>query len=126
MANTINLTNYNRLNIVTQTALTLDEVAGINSLQVGNSAAFAGGGPVIIGNLGSSTAEMQTATNPSSSTAVPLSANTSLPHNFNDFVTLLFGNQLRVYRANDVYGNGTQPPDANFSLIATINITANN
>ncbi|HVB24123.1 MAG TPA: hypothetical protein VNG51_19450 [Ktedonobacteraceae bacterium] len=126
MANSISLTNYNRPNLVGQpTALTQDLAAGVNSLPVGNSASFSGGGYVIIGSLGSSVSEMQTATSPVSSTAIPLSATTSLPHNFNDLVTLLFGNQIRVYRANDVSGNGTQPPDADFSLITTINITPN-
>lgn len=126
MANSFGLSNYNRNNIVAQTALTADIAAGVSSLPVGNSSSFNGGGYVLIGNVGDSSAEMQTASNPVSSTAIPISATTALPHNFNDRITLLFGNQLKVYRANDVSGNGTQPPDTNFSLIATINIAANN
>lgn len=127
MAQTLSLPNFELRNRIAQASLTQDIATGINSLPVGNSAGFTTGGPTIIGNLGSNTTELQTANSPTSSTAIPLSASTALPHNFNDFVTLLFGDQIRVYRADDTNGNGTQPPDANFSLLpgGTVNITAN-
>jgi hypothetical protein len=37
----------------------------------------------------------------------------------------MFGNQLNIYRANDEYGNGTQPTDDKFAKIDTISIAAN-
>lgn len=128
MSNTINLANFSRLNILAQTQLTADIAAGVSSLPVGNSASFptGSGNFIILGNLGSSTSEKLTVTTGGDSTHIATSATTALAHNFNDFVTLLFGDQINVYHASDVSGNGTQPPDANFTKLATINITPNN
>lgn len=125
MANNINISNFDRPNILAQAQLTQDTAAGVNSLPVGNSASFAAGGYVLIGNVGSSTAELKTSNATASGTAIPLASTTALAHSFNDFVTLLFGNQINVYRADDEYGNGTQPTDDKFAKIATINITPN-
>ena len=127
MANSLSFTNFNRKNILAQTKLTADIAAGVSALPVGNSAAFTttSGSYLLVGNVGSPLAELQSATTGGTNTSIAITSTTTVAHNFSDFVSLLFGNQIRVYRANDVYGNGTQPPDANFSLIATINITAN-
>lgn len=122
---TIQINNYDLPNVLASTQFSSDlTTTGVVSLPVNNSSGFTSG-YVILGGLGSSTAEMQTAIAAPGSTSITLSSGTLLLHNFNDPVTLLFGNQINVYRANDVSGNGTQPPDTDFAKIGTVTITAN-
>ena len=124
MSQIITLDNFSNLlatNVVGRTILTADIAASVNSLPVENSADFTAG-PVLVGQPAGESTELVTATTPSTVTAVPLSANTKLAHNFNDVVLMLYGDKIRLYSAADVYANGTQPPDANFTLLATIAI----
>lgn len=127
MANSLSVSNFDRPNILAQTQLTKDIAAGVTSLPVGNSSSFTttSGSYVLIGTAGSPTAELGEATTGGTSTSITVTATTTLAHSFNDFVSLLYGNQLNIYRADDVSGNGTQPPDTDFAKIDTINITAN-
>src|SRR5579883_3483648 len=98
MAQSLNLTNYGNLNIVAQTTITADTAANASSAPVANSKDFDNGGPVLVGNIGAETAELLTASIPLSATVVPFSTNTTLPHNAGEAVTLLFGDQIKVYR----------------------------
>jgi len=125
MSQTIDIDNFDSNNIVAQTQLSSDLTStSVTTLPVNNSSGMSSG-YIIIGALGSSTSEMLIASAAPTSTSITTSSGTLLQHNFNDPVTLLFGNQINVYRANDVAGNGTQPPDANFNKISTVTITAN-
>ena len=115
-----NFSNNNRLSNA-NTVLTADIIAGVASLPVANSNNFSSGGYVLIGAPGSGNPEMLLATAPSGATTIPLSSNTTLQHNNNDPVRLLFGNQVQVYSAPDsasaLPGTGVQPPDTAFSPI---------
>ena len=121
MSQTLNLSNFSSSNVLARTKLTSDIAAGISSVGVQNTQGFAAG-PITIGNPGQQTTELITALAPTSATAIPVSGTTKLGHNFSDDVLLLFGDSIRIYRANDQYGTGQQPDDSQFSQIATVAI----
>jgi hypothetical protein len=121
MSQTLTLENFNSLNIVTRTVFTNDIAAGVTSLPVENSNGFVVG-TLLLGQPGNEAQEIVTATSPANATAVPLSIATKEAHNFNEPLYMLFGERIRVYRANDQYGTGKQPDDSQFSLLATIPI----
>lgn len=123
MAQTVYFNNFDSDNILVRTLLTADIAAGVNSLPVSNTNDFAAGA-VLIGDPGSGNSELATANAIAVANAIPLSAITKLGHNFNEPVLMLYGSQIKVYSAADVSGNGTQPPDANFALLATLSIDA--
>lgn len=118
MSQTLKLNNFNSNNLLNRTTLTQDEAAAVSSLNVVNSADFVAG-PVLIGAPGGQSTEMATATAPGLSSQIPLSTATTLQHNNNEPVFVLFGNQLKVYSATDQYGTGQQPDDDNFALVGT-------
>ena len=116
MAQTLNLNPFGSINTLGNTLLTNDTTAGVSSIPVANSNNFTAG-YILLGAPGGDSTEMVTCTDPSSSTAIQISGTTTLPHNSNDSVIQLFGNQIKVYSAPDIYGNGTQPPDTDFNLV---------
>ena len=126
MSQNLDIPNFPNNNVTARTVITSDIAAGVSSLPVENSQNFAAG-PVLIGAPGSSNPELLTATTPASAQTIPLSSVTKLPHDNFDPIILLFGNQIKVYSAADVYGNGTQPPDTNFTLVSgsPVNINGN-
>lgn len=115
MAQTVNVKNFGSLNKLAQTVLSQDIAAAVTILPVTNSNDFTAG-PVLIGAAGSSNPEMVTATAPSTGTQIPVGA-TTLQHNNNDPVFLLFGDKINVYSAPDLYGTGVQPPDNTFTPV---------
>lgn len=119
MSQTVNIPNFDSLNILAQLNLTDDINAGVSALPVVNSANpyFATGALVVVGNLGAPGCELLTSTTPANSTTVSTTAPTVLPHDNNDWVSALFAASLNVYRAVDQYGTGQQPDDSNFSKI---------
>lgn len=119
---TLKLSNYSEQNIVEQTQLTAIVNPSSNSLPVANTNDFTTGF-VLIGTIGSKTAEMVASTNPSSTTSIPLSVNTTLQHEQYEPVYALFGNQIRLYRAANV--DGTQPANSAFTLLDTVTIDPN-
>lgn len=123
MSQVLEFENFGSDNILARTTLTADIAAGVSSLPVTNSNDFAAG-PVLVGDAGNANSELLTATTISSATAIPTSGASLLPHNFNEPIYRLYGSQIKVYTAADISNNGTQPPDANFSLLTTINIDA--
>jgi len=126
MSQTLKIANFNNNNIVARTVVTSDLAAGVNSIPVENSNDFVAG-PILFGAPGSTNPEILTITAPASAQLLPTSSVTKLPHNNFDPIIQLFGSQINVYSANDIYGNGTQPPDTNFTKLSgsPYNIDAN-
>jgi hypothetical protein len=121
MSQTLKIKNFGSLNVVKQSPLTVDIAAGASSLPIQNTVDF-GAGPVLVGQPGGNSTELVTAASPSAASSLPLTGVTLQPHNENDPVYMLFGSQIQIYSAEDIYANGVQPPDANFSLLATVAI----
>lgn len=120
MAFTLEINNFDDINILAQNQLTDDIVSGVAALPVQNSVAFQNNAVVLLGDQGATTCELLTAQAPANSTTVSTTTNTTLDHNNGDSITQLFGSTLNVYRAADVAGNGTQPPDTNFTPIGSV------
>lgn len=120
MAQSLNILNFRNNNITKQVKLTEDIISGVTSLPVNNSADFASGFSILLGNPGSTTGEFLFTAPPTNSVTVTTSAGTQLPHNNGELVSLIFGNSINIYRATDLYGTGQQPPDVNFSKIDTV------
>lgn len=123
MPQTLKLTNFDSSNIIDQTQLTASIAAGVSSLPVQNTSNFITNGFVLLGTKGSNETELLQAGTVTTSTAIPTTSNTKLPHNQYDPVYALFGDQLRIYRAQDA-GLGQQPADTSFSLLDTVSIDA--
>lgn len=120
---TLKLTNFASNNIIEQTRLSAACAAAANSLTVDNAEDFTSG-YLLLGAIGSKTAELLPNTSVDSGTSIALTSNTVLPHVQYDPVYSLFGNQLKIYRAPNV--DGTQPSDSAFTLLDTIDIDPNN
>lgn len=123
MAQTLKLTNYKDGTISDQTTLIEVPAVGSSSLQVANNQDFTDGVFTLIGTAGGKGSEIILSTATTSGESIPLSEPTSLPHSQYDPVYALFGDQLKIYRAQNI--NGSQPTDDSFSLIATIDIDPN-
>lgn len=128
MSQTLAIPNFKDINVLTQTTIELDALAGVNSLTVNNCADFTSGSPVLVGALGSNGSELNTAGTLTSDTTLALGSVTKLPHYASNSVYLLFGTQIQVYSAPDSAspnpGTGQTPPDSAFSLVSggTLNI----
>lgn len=116
----LRLNNYSNLNLTVRTALSSDIAKGVTVLPVENSAGFINRG-ILVGAPGSERSEIVTGSAVTDPLSIPVAA-TTLQHNASDPVFLLFGSQLKIYSADDTSGNGTQPADAAFSNIDTIDI----
>ena len=121
MAQTLNLSNFDSLNIIGQTQLTATAPVGSSSLAVVNTDDFTSGVYLLIGTKGADGSELLLSNATVSASSIPLLSPTGLPHNQFDPVYALFGSQIKVYRASDA-GLGQQPADSAFAPIATINI----
>ena len=119
MAQTLNLPNFKSNNILvgSQTILSANVSAAASSLPVLNAQNYTSQ-YLLVGIPGADTAELLPNTSVNSGTSIALTSNTVLAHYQNDPVMALFGNQIKIYRATDA-GQGLEPPDSSFSLIAT-------
>lgn len=122
MPQTLKLTNFANNNILEQTKLAANVVADDDSLTVDNAAEFTSG-YLLLGAIGSKSAELLANTSVDSGITIALTSNAVLNHNQYDPVYCLYGNQLNIYRAANV--DGTQPADSAFSLLDTIDIDPN-
>jgi len=120
MSQTLNINNFNSSNTVQTTRLSVVTPADTSPIDVLNTSGFGVDDYIALGTPGSEGTELCQISAVSSDTALALSANTALDHPAYDYVTRLFGNQIKVYRAADT--NGLQPPDSDFSAIATIDL----
>lgn len=112
---TLSLPNYQSNNQVQQTRLDAVEAKGVSTLTVQNNAGFTAADYFVVGTLGSEVTELLTVSGTTGETTITPSASTTLDHNRYDYVTKLFGNQMKVYRAANV--TGLPPADADFSIL---------
>lgn len=120
MSQTLRLNNFNSANIVEETVLDADAALG-TALTLKDNQGFIAADYILIGQRGGENSELRIVDAPNSNlTGLTITAATKLLHSRFDQVTKLFGNKMRIYRAANV--DGTQPADASFSLVDTIDI----
>ncbi len=120
MSQTLRLNNFNAANIVEESQLNADAAIG-TALTLKDNQGFLAADFILIGQRGGENSELRTVDAPNSNlTGLTITAATKLPHSRFDQVTKLFGSKMKVYRAANV--DGSQPADASFSVIDTIDI----
>lgn len=118
MAQTLSLPNYLSSNLVQQTRLDGTVTpAGSAALTVENNNGFTDGDYFVVGNLGGEVTELLIVGSVTAATTITPTASTALDHSGDDYVTKLFGSQLKVYRAPNV--NGLAPDDDTFSPLGS-------
>lgn len=118
---TLNLANYLSNNQLQQTRLDAITAASTAALTVLNNNGFTAADFFVLGTLGSEVTELLTVQSVTGETTITPTASTTLDHNRYDYVTKLFGDQIKVYRAANV--NGLPPADSDFGdAIATIDL----
>lgn len=120
MSQTLNLANFNSINLKEATFLTSDAAAAQAVLTVQNNQNFAADDFFILGALGSEASELLSVSSVSGSSGVTASASLARTHRQNEPVTKLAANKLRIYRA--AASGSSAPADTDFSLLATIDI----
>lgn len=116
MASTIKIPNFGSLNIVEKSELNADAAAAATTLTVAYTDDMSANDYLYIGHLGTENGEVKLITSVDSKTQLTVPA-LDKGHSRFDPLTILFGNQFRVYRASNV--DGTQPADGDFSLLTT-------
>lgn len=120
MSQTLNITNYGPNNIIETTRLNAALAADSSSVGVTNTDGFVLNDYFAIGTLGADATELLVVSSVTAPNTITPTAHNLLGHPAYDYVTKLFGNQIKVYRAADV--TGLQPADSDFTPVATINI----
>lgn len=122
MADLLILNNFPALNLVEKTKLSADVAAAATTFTVKNPDGYSDTNGeediIIIGLPGQDGSEKKEIVTISSSTFTV--AALSFAHKKYTPVASLRGDQIKIYRAANV--DGTQPADADFSLLATVNI----
>lgn len=119
MSSTLKIDNFTSVNIQERASLAADVEAGATSLLLDNNQDIAANDFMLVGNAGASTAEItnvQTVEGATIATTDPL----RLRHNQYEDVLVLFGDKIKIYRADNV--DGTQPADAAFAAITALGI----
>lgn len=116
---TVKINNFSSVNILERSTLTADAAAGQAVLNLEGIQGVAANQYVLIGTAGSENTELKQILSVGGK-QVTLTSNLANDHLQYDSVTVLYGNQLRVYRASNV--DGTVPADGNFTVQTTINI----
>jgi hypothetical protein len=117
MAEIIRVPNFSEINLQEATILESDAASGQATITVINPTTYAQLDKLLIGMIGSETAEIRSIQSISSKTFT-LSANLLNKHNKYEPVYRLYGDKIRLYRAANV--NGTAPADSAFSLVDTV------
>jgi len=120
MSQSIRIDNYGSLNTVEKTQLDASCAASATTLTVKNNQGFVAGNTILIGRPGSESGERAIVNSTSGSNSIVLSSGISFSHERSVDVTKLFGDKIRIYRASN--SDGTQPVDASFTLLATVDI----
>lgn len=116
MIQTIRVPNFNTNNIVQQTQLNASIDAGASSLNVVNNEGFVAGFG-LAGTAGSETGEIVTITGKTGNNTVTVSPNTKQAHREYETVLMLFGDQVKLYRAPNT--DGLQPNDSDFVSVGS-------
>lgn len=121
MSVTLKIDNYPQLNVKEIANLAADVEPGATSLTLLNNEGIEANDILIVGRRGSETGELRTVASITGSTIATTDAIT-LHHDTYEDISVLFGDQLKIYRAQNV--NGTAPDDGSFTLLATVDIDA--
>lgn len=122
MAEILNPTNFDPINIVEKTKLNADAAASQAVIAVENTQGFVADDFVVVGRLGSEQAEILKVLSVASN-QITFTTNLSFAHDTLEDVTKLRGDQIKVYRAANV--DDTTPDDADFgTAITTLTIEA--
>lgn len=117
MAQTIKVENYSSLNTPAATLLDGDLAIGTSIIPVKNTDDFAIGDFVVLGRLGAGSSERCLVATVTPATSITLSVATTLIHKRFEPLTKLFGDQVKIYRANNT--NGEVPSDAAYALLGS-------
>lgn len=121
MAEVLRPTNYDAINILEKTELSADVAAAQKVANVLNSQGFVSDDFFIIGELVGELSELAQVDSKTGN-AITAETNYANPHKKGEAVTKLFGNQIKIYRAENI--NGSIPEDEDFVEIAAITIKA--
>lgn len=117
MANLLVIENFPASNIVEQSNLTADTVAGLYSIVVENPDGFVADDYALLGVKGSESGQILKISSVTGTTITFYTALT-VSHYRNEPIYKLIGNQAKIYRATNV--DGSIPSDASFSLLVTV------
>lgn len=115
MAEIIRVPNFDSVNLKEVTFIDADAESGQANLTLFNETVYSAGHKVLIGNIAQENSEVGTIGNISGK-SVTLAANLVNKHIRGEAFTLLFGDQIRLYRATNVDGNA--PADSAFSYLS--------
>jgi len=124
MSAILNIENYGITNIKEESQLNAEIDAGVTAVTLKNTQNVAATDWILIGNKGAERSEIRAIDSVPSSTSIVVGAATSFSHKRYDPVTILHGNQIKIYRAANV--NGSQPADISFDVLDTVAIDSDN
>lgn len=101
-----------------QTFLTTPISAGVTSLTVQNNQNFTGSVRVIVGDMGTETAEILTVSGITGANTIALSSGTSFAHSVDTPIYILQFDQVKFYRATSLAGT--------YSVVATVALDVDN
>lgn len=119
MSQTLQITNFSELNIKERSVLDADAAVGATSVTAAYNDNMANNDYLYLGQLGTESGEVATISSLTGAKTIGTSALTKA-HNRFEPATVLFGNQLKIYRAANV--DGTTPADGSFSVLTTVAI----
>ena len=120
MSTTLSINNFGNLNLVEPTQFDADYPASTTVLNIKNTANYSAGDFLILGMVGTEQSEKAVIQTVTPNTSITLTTGTKFPHKRFEPIVSLFGDQVRVYRANNV--DGSIPADASFASLSTFNI----
>jgi phage gp36-like protein len=120
MSTTLNIQSFVDNNIRERTELGSAVTAASTSLTVKSTAGFAAGDVIYVGYPGREGCEKATIDTVTDGTMLALGSGLALPHSIYEPVMSVIGDTIRIYRAANL--DGTVPPDADFTVIATRDI----
>ncbi len=117
MSEIIRVPNFSSINLKEVTFLNADAAAGQNLVTILNDTTYSAGHKILLGNPSQETSEVGTIQSLANK-VITLSGNLSNRHIRGEMLTLLFGNQIRLYRASNV--DGSIPADNAFSYASIV------
>ena len=117
---TLTLNNFGPANLKEQTRLSHKVDAGATALPSTNVQGFATGDLALVGLRGDDASETVTIDAGVTTGSIPVTSALKREHVAYEYVTKLFGDKMRIYRASNVDGN--QPGDGAFTLLTTLDI----
>lgn len=117
---TLTLSNFGPANLKEQTRLSNKVAVGSTGISVANTQGFSSGDTVLIGQRGDDSSEVVVVNGAPVDATINLVQPLNRTHVAYEYVTKLFGDRMKVYRAANV--NGAIPADSNFALLTTLDI----